>query len=240
MTSISPLDPSQRQAARVAGAAFLLAMAIVVLANYGISFRLIVPGDAVETARNILAHETLFRINIACNLLYVANLVVLLAALYVILRPVHRLLALVAACCRLLLALMWAVTALHMLGALRVLGPAAYLPAFASGQLQTLARLNLAVSYDAYYIGLPFWGLASAVSSWLWFRARYVPRALAVFGLIASVWCVFCAFAFLVFPGFAAKVNASWFDLPLLLFELALGLWLLLKGLAAPDAHDAS
>ena len=59
------IDESQRKAARIAGFAFLSAMAIVVLANYGISFRLSVPGDAAETARNIMAHETLFRINIA-------------------------------------------------------------------------------------------------------------------------------------------------------------------------------
>lgn len=71
--TIYTLDESQRKAARVAGFTFLSAMAIVVLANYGISFRLSVPGSAVDTARNIMAHETLFRLNIACNLLYLVN-----------------------------------------------------------------------------------------------------------------------------------------------------------------------
>ena len=69
---------------------------------------------------------------------------VLLAALYVILEPVNRNLALVAALCRLLLALMWGVTALNTLGALRLLGDAAYLPVFKLDQLQTLARLHIA------------------------------------------------------------------------------------------------
>ena len=69
-------------------------MAIVIVANYGISFRLIVPGNAAETARNIAAHESLFRLNIACDLIYVAGVVVLLAALYVILKRVDRNLAL--------------------------------------------------------------------------------------------------------------------------------------------------
>ena len=96
------IDESQRKAARLAGFTFLFAMAIVILANYGINIRLIVPGNAAETARNITAHETLFRINIACNLIYIVSLVVLLAALYVILQPVNRNLALVAALCRLL------------------------------------------------------------------------------------------------------------------------------------------
>jgi hypothetical protein len=82
-------EESQRKAAKLGGFTFLFAMAIVVLANFGISMRLIVPGNAAETALNIKAHETLFRINIACNLIYVVSLVVLLAALYVILKPVN-------------------------------------------------------------------------------------------------------------------------------------------------------
>jgi hypothetical protein len=84
----SAIDESQRKSARVVGITLLFAIAIVVLANYGIAFRLIVPGDAVDTARNIMAHETLFRINIACNLIYVMNVVVLLAALYLV--PVRK------------------------------------------------------------------------------------------------------------------------------------------------------
>ena len=240
MNSISTLNESQRKAARVAGFTFLSGIAIVVLANYGISFRLSVPGSAVDTARNILAHETLFRLNIACNLIYLVNVVVLLTALYVILKPVNRNLALVAAFCRLIVALMWGLTALNMLGALRLLGDAAYLPVFGADQLQTLARLQLAASYDAYYIGLPFWGLASTVCSYVWFKSRYIPRALAAFGVISSAWCVICAFAFIVFPTFDATVDPYLFDMPMVIFEMALGLWLLFKGLnpsrlAGPD-----
>jgi len=121
------------------------------------------------------------------------------------------------------------VTAFNMLGALRVLGDAAYLPVFEADQLQTLARLH--ISIDAYYVGLPFWGLASTVCSYLWFKSRYIPRALAAFGVISSAWCVICAFAFIVFPHFETTVNAYWFDMPMVIFEMALGFWLLLKGL---------
>ena len=238
--SMTTFNDSQRTAARVAGFTFLSGIVIVVLANYGISFRLSVPASAVETARNIMAHQTLFRLNIACNLIYLVNLVVLLTALYVILKPVNQNLALVATFCRLVVALMWGVTALNMLGALRLLGNAAYLPVFKADQLQALARLQLSSSYDAYYIGLPFWGLASTVCSYLWFKSRYIPRALAVFGVISSAWCVFCAFTFIVFPHFSATVNASWFDMPLVLFEIALGLRLLIKGLSPSGLADTA
>lgn len=229
------IDGSQRIAARVVGITLLLSIAIIVVANYGIAFRLIIPGNAADTARNILAHETLFRINIACNLIYVMNVVVLLAALYTVLKPVNPGLALVAAFSRLVYALMWGVTALNMLGALRLLGDAAYLPVFEPDQLQTLARLH--ISIDAYYVGLPFWGVASMVCSYLWFESRYIPRALATFGMIASAWCLICAFAFIVFPHFEMTVNAYWFDMPLVIFEIALGFWLLFKGLRLSGAN---
>lgn len=232
MKSTQSVGQSQSQAARIAGFAFLFGVVIVVVANYGISFRLSVPGNAADTARNIMAHQTLFRINIACNLIYVVNIVVLLSALYQILRPVSRNLALLAAFSRMVVALMWSVTALNMLGVLRLLGNAAYLPVFQADQLQTLARLQLSSSYDAYYIGLPFWGLASTIGSYLLLKSGYVSKALASIGVISSVWCVFCAFAFIVFPHFDAIVNAYWFDMPIFLFEMALGLRLLFKGLS--------
>lgn len=234
MNALRTFDEAQGKAARIAGFTLLFAIALVVVANYGISFRLSVPGSAADTARNILAHETLFRINIACNLIYGVTLLVLLSALHVILEPVHRQLALVATLCRFVVALMWGITALNMLGALRLLGHAAYLPVFQTDQLQTLARLHLSSSYDAYYVGLPFWGLASTVYSYLWLKSRYIPRALAVFGVLSSAWCVVCAFAFIMFPHFEATVNASWFDMPLVIFEMALGGWLLVKGVSAP------
>lgn len=220
-------DASQRKAARVAGFTFLLAMAIVIFANYGISFRLSVPGSAADTARNILAHQTLFRLNIACNLVYLVTVVVLLTALYGVLEPVNRNLALAAAFFRLVVALMWGLTALNMLGALRFLGDAAYLPVFKADQLQTLARLQLTSGYDAYYIGLPFWGLASTICSGLWFKSRHIPRPLAAFGVVSSAWCVICAFAFIVVPRFDAWINAYWFDSPMVIFEMVLGFWLL-------------
>jgi hypothetical protein len=41
-------------------------------------------------------------------------------------------------------------------------------------------------------------------------------------------------------PHFTATVNASWFDVPLVLFEMALGLWLLFKGLSESTQASAA
>ena len=102
-----------------------------------------VGGSAAETARNIMGHEQLFRVGIACNLLYCICLVIALTALYVILSPVNRNLALFGALCILVYASMWVLMTLNVLDALRLLSGADYLRAFEIDRLQALARRSL-------------------------------------------------------------------------------------------------
>src|SRR5713101_1257869 len=239
--TISTIDNSQRTAAKVAGLSGLFAMAIVVFANYALLNPLVVPGNAVETARNIVAHETQFRITATCFLIYSAGVVVLLSALYVVLKPVNPGLALVGALFRLVFALLWLLSPLNLFGALRLLSGANYLQGFEQDRLQALARLHLAAGFDDYYVGLPFFGLAATVCAWLWFRSNYIPRGLSIFGVISSAWSVLCGFIFLIFPAFNKIVNDYVFDSPMALFELVVSFWLLFKGLkpVAPDQSQA-
>lgn len=225
------IDNSQRTAAKVAGISILFSMVIVVFANYGLLNPLLVRGNAAATAQNILAHETQYRVVVTCFLAYSASVVVLLAALYVILKPVNRGLALVGALFRLVFALMWLLSTLNLLGALRLLGSAPYLQVFEADRLQALARAYIAATFDDYYVGLPFFGLAATVCAWLWLKSNYIPKWLALFGVISSAFCVICAFVYLIFPGFAKPVNPYWFDSPMALFEMALSFRLLFKGL---------
>ena len=238
--TISTIDESERRAAKVAGFSCLFTMAIVVFANFGIHERLMVAGDAAATARNIIAHERLFRIGIACGLIYGAGLVVLLTALYVILKPVNRSLALLAAFWRLVYALMWVLMTLSLFEALRVLSGADYLRVFEAERLQALARLYLGRRFDVYYVGLLFYALASTVCSYLWFKSKYIPRALAAWGVISSVFCAACTFVFIIFPDFAKVVNLWWFDSPMAIFEIALSFWLLFKGLVSVNPVEPS
>src|ERR1700686_2362824 len=120
--TIRTIDDSQRKAARVAGFTGLFAVAVVVFANYALLNPLIVPGNAAETARNFVAHDTQVRVIATCFLTYSASVIVLLAALYVILKPINRGLALVGALFRFVFALLWLLTTLNMLSALRLLG----------------------------------------------------------------------------------------------------------------------
>jgi len=227
----SKIDNSQRIAAKVAGIAGLLAFVLVVFGNYVLLGPLIVPRNAADTARNILAHQTQFRCALACFITYDIGGIVLLTALYVIFAPVNRGLALAGALFRLVFVMLWLVAPLNSLGALRLLSDSSYLQVFEPQRLQALARVQIAASFDDYYVGLPFFGLAATVCAWLWFRSNYIPKGLAIFGIIASAWCVLCALIYLIFPHFNKVVNDYIFDSPLALFELIVSFWLLFKGL---------
>src|SRR5437762_11781063 len=205
--TISKIDNSQRTAAKVAGWSGLLTFAIVVFGNFVLLNPLTVPGNAAATAQNTVAHETQFRLTVICFLTYSLGVVVLLSALYVILRPVNPGLALVGALSRLVFALLWLLSTLNMLSALRLLSNVNYLQVFEPDRLQALANLHLGANFDAYYVGLPFFGLAATICAWLWLKSNYIPRGLSIFGVISSAWCVLCAFIFLIFPHFNKIVN---------------------------------
>src|SRR5437868_15121866 len=235
------IDNAQRTAAKVAGIAGLLAFALVVFGNYVLLNPLIVPRNAVDTARNILAHQTQFRLALICFIAYAIGAVVLLSALYVIFAPVNWGLALAGALFRLIFATLWLIAPLNSLAALRLLGDASYLKVFEPDRLQALARVQIAGSFDDYYVGLPFFGLAATICAYLWLKSNYIPKGLAIFGVIGSGWCVLCAFIFLIFPQFNKVVNDYLFDTPMALFELIVSFWLLFKGLqpVAPNQSHA-
>ena len=236
---MNPISNSQRTAARIAGVTGLLAVAIVVFGNYALLSPLVVPRDAVETAQNFVAHPTQVRVALTCFLTYSICVIVLLAALYVILRPIDRVLASIGALFRLVFAVLWLLSTLNLLSALRLLGSANYLQVIQANHLQALARLQIAANFDDYYVGLPFFGLAATVCAYLWLKSGYIPKALAAFGVISSAWCVICAFIFLIFPNFNKTVNDYWFDTPMAIFELILSIWLLSKGLQTPHPGEA-
>src|SRR6266550_8202098 len=233
------IDNSQRTAAKVAGIAGLLGFVLVVFGNYVLLEPLVIPRNAADTARNILAHQTQFRIALTCFVAYGIGAVVLLTALYVILAPVNHGLALAGALFRLVFAMLWLVAPLNSLAALRLLGDMSYLRVFEPDRLQALARVQLAGSFDDYYVGLPFFGLAATICAWLWLKSNYIPKGLSIFGVIGSAWCVLCAFIFLIFPNFNKIVNDYVFDSPMALFELIVSVWLLFKGIRTPNPGEA-
>lgn len=226
------ITAGQRTAAKVAGVAYLATFLVVVVANYAIHDKLNVANDANATAHKIVAHETLFRTAVAMDLAYCIGSIVLLTALYVILEPVGRGLALLSTLWKLVYLLAWMVMTISFFDALRLVKGSGYLHVFEPERLNALAKLYLSARFDRYYGGLVFLALGGVVSSWLWVKSRYIPRLLAIGNLVAYAWCAFCAGAFIVFPSFSDVVNLWFFDTPMGLAEIVTGVWLLGKGVS--------
>jgi len=221
------VDRSQRYAAVVFAIAFPLTIALIMVAFIRFLAPILVWNQDAETAHNLVAHAHAYRMFIAASCLNGLAGVVLLTALYVVLRPVNRGLALFAAFSRLVYVAMWFVQVLGSFSALRIMNGGGPLQAFEPKQLQALAGLQLASGWDAYYIGLAFYALSTFLFSWLFFQSRYIPRILAAWGLLASLFEGVCAFAYLNDRGFGAVVSVNWYEMPSVFFELALCVWIL-------------
>ena len=141
------IDNLQRAAAKIAGWSYIFSFAIVVFANYVLLNPLIVPRNAADTARNLLAHPTQFRIALTLFLTYSVGAVVLAGALYIILRPINHYLALIGALFRLVFAMSWLLSVIYSLGALRC-WETHYLQVFEPDRLQALARVMIASTFD--------------------------------------------------------------------------------------------
>ena len=222
--AISTIDGSQRKAARVVGWVYLLVIPLAVFA------------EAAATARNLTAHERLFRLGTASNLAAFALDVILITALYVVLKPVNRNLALLGAFWGLIETAILVVATLSDLEALRVVSGADYLRAFEADRLQALARLSLGAHGTAYHVGLVLSGLRSSVFCYLWFKSNFVPKTLAALGVFSSLLLGTCTFAFIIFPELQKVITVGYYGGPIFVFELTMGFWLLLKELRPPEA----
>jgi Domain of unknown function (DUF4386) len=224
-------DDGQRTAARVVGAAYLVALVPAVFAEFYVRGQLVVAGNAAQTALNILAHERLFRLGIASNLAVSAIDIALITALYLVLNPINKSLALLALGWGLLETAILVVATLSDFNVLRILSGAEYLNVFELDRLQTLARLSVGTHADVYNVGLVFAGLRSTTFCYLWFKSGFIPRPLAGFGVVASLLMGVCAYSFIIFPQLAAIVPVGIYGGPIFLFELTMGVWLVFKGL---------
>ena len=229
--TIGIVDDTQRTAARVVGAAYVVALIPAVFAEFYVRGQLLVSGNAAQTALNVVAHERLFRLGIASNLAVFTIDIALITALYVVLNPINRSLALVALGWGLIETASLVATALTDFNVLRILGGAEYLNVFELDRLQALARLWASAHGDAYNVGLIFAGLRSTTFCYLWFKSGFIPRALAGFGVVASILMGVCAYSFIIVPELTMVVPVEIYGGPLFLFELTMGVWLVFKGL---------
>jgi hypothetical protein len=115
---------------------------------------------------------------------------------------------------------------------LRVLSGADYLRVFEADRLHALAGVYIGAHGAGYNVAEMFLGLGSTVFAYLRFKSRYIPRALAAWGISSSLLLATCTLAFVIFPNFADIADPGCY-VPIAIFELTMGFWLLIKGLRA-------
>jgi len=225
-------SPSAQLYARTAGVLYLINIACGMFGEIFVRSHLVVAGDALATAHNIMASELLFRCGVAGDLIMHITDVPMTVIFYVLLRPVSRDLSLLAALFGMLQTAILCANKLTLVMVLLLLGNSSYLKAFDASQLQTLALLSLTLHESGFGIGLIFFGVSCLVTAYLLFRSGYFPRTLGVLQAMAGVSYLINSFTQLLAPAIATKMFPA-IVLPAFVGELGTCVWLIVKGVNA-------
>lgn len=217
------------KAARVAGAIYLLLVFIAPLRLIFIPNILFVPGEATATANNIAAHETLFRLGIVADLLSGTIVIFVVLALYRLFKGVSQNLAvLMVILGGLVVTPIVFLNTVNDAAALLLVRGADFLSAFDKPQRDALAMLFLRLHHHGVVANQIFWGLWLFPFGLLVFRSGFLPRFLGVWLIINGFAYLTISFTGLLLPQYENMVSNIAF--PALLGEMAIMLWLLIKG----------
>jgi Domain of unknown function (DUF4386) len=184
------------------------------------------------TAQNIAAHELLYRSGLAAHVLVTVTNVPLALIFYELFKVVNRRLALLDAFFILVATAVEAAGLLYQFVPLVLLGSGPYTNALPPSQLQALAYLPGDLASIDYTIHTVFFGFDILCFAYLVYRSTFLPRALGVLLAIDGVAYLVYSFADILAPDLAADL-VPWIQLPALLGEGSLCVWLLVVGLDA-------
>jgi Domain of unknown function (DUF4386) len=226
------------KAARIAGAVYL---SMVITAPFSLIYvpsKLIVSGNATATADNILAHETMFRLSTFGELVGQVIFICLGFALYRLLRDVNRTSAWLMVGFVLVSAAVGFLNALNNIAALFLFRGGEFLTVFDKPQRDALAMLFLRLHSHGHFINEIFWGLWLFPFGLLVFRSGFLPRVLGVWLMINCFGYLALSVTALFFPDYYG--TAFTMAQPVLFGELAIMLWLLIKGAKVPALQIGS
>jgi hypothetical protein len=238
MTNVS-VTASQRQAARIAGLAYvfgILYVPVYVLTSGGLT----VAGDPAATFANVQANPLLFRVGTASSLVMFVSVFVLIAAIYVTVAPANRNLALLGLVLRLPEAMLGVVSVVFSLVVSQLASGDASVAGFAPQQVQALVQLALSAGSAAGTVNLLFMALGSLPFLYLFWSARYAPRPLVGFGWLGYLVALASAFTSILAPGSAVDGIQTVLVVPVMVFELVFGLWLTIRSIDVPLAERPS
>jgi hypothetical protein len=235
---------SARNPGRMVGVWYLLLVLLGPLRLIYIPNKLFVHGDAAATASNIAAHEWLFRFGMLSDLLGAVVLIFLVLAFYRLFKEVdQRLAVLLVIVGGVMPALINFVNVVSDAGALMVArsggaGGADFLSVFDKPQRDALVMLFIRLHHHQIVAAEILWGLWLFPMGALTYKSGFLPRFIGVWLIINGVAYLVLSLTGLFFPDYQDKVFA--FSQPALFGELAIMLWLLIKGAQSPIPPNAA
>jgi len=229
----------QKRMARTTGLLYILVILLAGFSQGYVRGTLFIPDDAGGTSANILASESLFRLGLVTDLTAFILDLAISVLLYLLLKPTHRVIALLAAVFRMIAHP--AIGALNLLNhymVLEVLGGAGFAEAFSSEQLNALVMWLLEAHRNGYLIAGGFFGVHCALLGWLLYQSRSFPALLGVFLFFSAAGYLAETFGNFLFPGNEAPL-ALLVGISAAIGELSLTLFLLFRGVR-PEVAEAS
>ena len=231
---------SSKRIARVAGFLYLAHFVAFFLADNGVHSTAVGAIDVAGVAHQITASEWLFRFGFVSYLLTAVFFLLAAWALYVLLRPVNRDLALLFVLLNLGGVAIWCTSPLFEFAAWLLLSGADYLQVFEAGQLQALAMLSLNLYQTGFMIAQIVLNLWLFPLGYLVFKSGFLPKVLGVLLIVDGLAMLIWFFQFFLLPGYemvgAVCLGASF------IAEGLFCLWLLIKGVKdqKPGSTEAS
>ncbi|MFC0253799.1 DUF4386 domain-containing protein [Massilia consociata] len=222
--------------ARSAGFLYLVIIVMGLVGEAVIRSSLIVWGDPGATAQRILDSAFLWRLGIGGQLVLLVCAVALTAIWYVLLRPVHRHLALAVVCFGLVSLAVESLCVLHLQAALDPITSPALAKVASAGQLHALTYLAVVAHANTFGIALVFFGVQCLLVGYLIRKSGYFPAVLGVAMQIVGACYLINSFAKFVYPPLQG-VLFPLILLPALVGESAMCLWLLTKGVNLEKWH---
>ncbi len=187
-------------------------------------------GTFLATAHSIAASETLYRIGILFGLIGDLSTILLAIALYAILKPVDGILAMTALLFRLAESAIGGVVVVLGFADLQIYLDANSASALSANQLGVLADLMSRTSAAGTDVSVVCFSIGSAIFFYLFLRSGYIPRGLALWGLLGSLLCTIAFSGSLLAPQSSDLLRGIG-ALPIGIAEPVVGLWLLIRGI---------
>ena len=218
---------SRRKLAILAGYLYLAYIVLTVFYTF-IDHKPLVWDDPVAMALNIADSAWIIRIRYMSEVISALLFLSTAWALYALLKPVGKNLALLFVLFNLAGVAVECVCALIQIDALLLLGDPNYLHAFNPSQLQTLSLFFLGLSGSGNMILTLFYGAWLFPLGYLVYKSGFLPRFLGVLLLLDGLSLMICFVQLCLFPGHEKLMYPLY---PIMFIaEFGLAMWLIIKG----------